>query len=64
MSTDKKLPHEKDPRQAPLDDPPRKTDWPNNKQSNQPWKGNQEKEQPDPNRPDIDLEEWQESNTH
>jgi len=64
MSTDKKGPHEEDPRETSQDDPRAKTDWPNTKQTDEPWKGNPEKEQLDPNRPDIDLEKWQESNTH
>jgi hypothetical protein len=64
MSAGKKLHHEEDPRETPLDDPRHTTDWPNTKQTNEPWKGNPEKEQIDPDRPKIDLEEWQESNTH
>jgi hypothetical protein len=59
-----KLPREQDPRETSLDDPRRQTDWPTHKQTNEPWKGNPEKDQLDPNRPDIDLERWQESNTH
>jgi hypothetical protein len=47
-----------------LDDPRQRTDWPNTKQTDEPWKGNPEKDQLDPKRPDIDLEKWQESNTH
>jgi hypothetical protein len=58
------LPDENDPRETPLDDPRQKTDWPTHKQTDEPWKGNPEKDQLDPNRPDIDLEKWQESNTH
>jgi hypothetical protein len=57
-----KLPHEEDPRETPLDDPRSKTDWPNTKQTDEPWKGHTEKEQR--NESDIDLERWQESNTH
>jgi hypothetical protein len=34
------------------------------KANDEPWKGNPENEQFDPDRPDIDLEKWQESNTH
>lgn len=48
----------------PLASPRQKTDWPNTKQTDEPWKGNPEKEQLDPVRPDIDHEKWQESNTH
>jgi hypothetical protein len=52
------------PRQTPPDDPRQKTDWPNTKQSDEPWKGNTEKEQLNPDRPKPDLEKWQESSTH
>jgi hypothetical protein len=54
--------HEEDPHETPEDDPPQKTDAPNTKQTDEPWKGNPEKEQR--NEGDIDLEKWQESNTH
>jgi hypothetical protein len=57
-----KSPNEEDPRETPLDDPRSKTDWPNTKQTDEPWKGHTEKEQR--NESDIDLEKWQESNTH
>jgi hypothetical protein len=57
-------PPEEDPRETPLDDPREQTDWPTNKQTDEPWKGNPEKDQIDPNRPPIDLERWQKSNTH
>lgn len=60
MSTKKKLPHEEDPRETPLDDPRQET--PNTKQTDEPWKGYPEKEQR--NDTDIDLEKWQESGTH
>jgi hypothetical protein len=53
-----------EPAETPLDDPRQQTDWPNTKQTDEPWKGNPEKDQLDPKRPDIDLEKWQESNTH
>jgi hypothetical protein len=49
-------PHDHDPRQ--------KTDWPNTRQSDEPWKGNPEKDQLSPDRPKPDLEKWQESKTH
>jgi hypothetical protein len=62
MSTNKKLPHEEDPRETPLDDPRKETDKPNTKQTDTPWKGYPEREQR--NEKDIDLEEWQESDTH
>jgi len=58
-----KLPHEQDPRETPLDDPRQQTDWPNTKQTNEPWKGQVEKDQQN-QKSDIDLEKWQESNTH
>ena len=62
MSVGKK-PDEEDPRETPLDDPRQETDWPNTKQTNEPWKGKVEKEQQNKDS-DIDLEKWQESNTH
>ena len=55
---------DKDPKKMPRDDPRKRTDWPPHKMTDKPWKGNPEKEQFDPDRPDIDLEAWQESNTH
>ena len=58
-----KRPNEEDPRETPLDDPRQKTDWPNTKQTDKPWKGQVEKDQQNKDR-DIDLEKWQESNTH
>jgi hypothetical protein len=64
MTTDKKLPHQKRPREISADDPRQLTDWPNTRQTDEPWKGNPEKEQFDPNQPDIDLERWHESSTH
>jgi hypothetical protein len=48
-------------KETPNDDP-RKNETPNTKQTDKPWKGNPEKEQR--NNADIDLEEWQKSNTH
>ena len=54
--------HEEDPHETPEDDPRQKTDAPNTKQTDEPWKGNPEKEQR--NEGDIDLEKWQELNTH
>jgi hypothetical protein len=44
------------------DDPQQRTDWPTTKQTDEPWKGNPEKDQLPPGRPDVDLENWQESN--
>jgi hypothetical protein len=58
----KPKPQDEDPRETPLNDPRQKTDWPNTKQTNEPWKGPVEKEQQ--NKTDIDLEKWQESDTH
>ena len=62
MSTGK-LPHEEDPRETPLDDPRQETDWPNHKQTDQPWNSQVEKDQRNEGA-DIDLEKWQEFNTH
>ena len=61
--TKQKMPHEEDPRETPLDDPRRQSDWPNTKQTDKPWKGQVEKDQQNKDT-DIDLEKWQESNTH
>jgi hypothetical protein len=58
-----KEPHEEDPRETPLDDPRQKTDWPNTKQTDEPWKGPVEKEQKNKDG-DIDLEQWHDTNTH
>jgi hypothetical protein len=50
-------------KEKPNDDPRRQTDWKNTKQTDQPWKCQVEKEQKN-NDGDIDLEKWQETNTH
>jgi hypothetical protein len=54
----KKEPHEEDARETPLNDQRQMTDWPNTKQSDEPWKGNTERDQLDPCRPKPDLEKW------
>jgi hypothetical protein len=59
-----KRPQDEDPRETPLDDPRLQTDTPHHRQTNEPWKGNPEKDQIPPDRPDFDLEKWQQSNTH
>ena len=48
-------PQGKDPRETPLDDPRQKTDWQNTRQTDEPWKGQAEKEQKNEDG-DIDLE--------
>jgi hypothetical protein len=58
-----KTPNEEDPRETPADDPRQATDWPNTKQTDRPWNGKVEKDQQNKGK-DIDLEKWQESNTH
>jgi len=63
MSKKKPPAAEDDPRETPLDDPRQKTDWPNTKQTDEPWKGNPEKEQRNDDG-DIDLEKWHRTNTH
>ena len=68
MSTEKQEPHEKnpheeDPRESPQDDPRQNSDWPNTKQTDEPWKGFTEKEQRNDDTK-IDLEKWHETNTH
>ncbi len=55
---------ENDPRETPKDDPREQNDLPTHRQTDKPWKGNPEKEQIRPDRPDFDLEKWQETNTH
>ena len=60
----KNRPHNEDTRQTPLDDPRQRTDRPTHRQTDKPWKGNPEKDQLPRDRPDIDLEKWQESDTH
>ncbi|WP_291859704.1 hypothetical protein [Bradyrhizobium sp.] len=55
-------PHEEDPRETPLDDQRQRSDWPTTKQTDEPWKGNPEKEQR--NDGDLDLEKWHRTNTH
>jgi hypothetical protein len=62
--TNKAEPQDEDPRETPLDDPRKKNDFPTHKQTDEPWKGNPEKEQFDPDQPDIDLEKWHRTNTH
>jgi hypothetical protein len=62
MSTEKKS-TDHDPRETPADDPHSKTDWPNTRQSDEPWKGNPEKQQRNKDEK-IDLEKWHESDTH
>jgi len=58
-----KEPNKVDPREeTPLDDPRQKTDWPNTKQTEEPWKGPVEKEEK-PGTGDIDLEKH-DTNTH
>jgi hypothetical protein len=49
---------------SPVQSPPGQTDKPNHKQTDEPWKGNPEKDQFDPDRSKPDLEKWQESDTH
>ena len=49
-------------KEKPNDDPRQRTDWKNTKQTDQPWKGQVEKEQKSNGR--SDLEQWQETNTH
>jgi hypothetical protein len=50
-------------RETPKDDPRQRTDKPSIKQTDEPWKGNPEKEQRSSVRKD-DLEKWQRSDTH
>jgi hypothetical protein len=50
-------------KQKPTDDPRQRTDSKNMKQTDEPWKGPPEKEQKPSDKP-LDLEKWQESDTH
>jgi hypothetical protein len=63
MSKKKEPPHKEDPSETSRDDPRQKTDWPNTKQTDEPWKGNPEKEQRNDSG-DINLEKWHRTNTH
>jgi hypothetical protein len=49
-------------KETPKDDPRQQSDQGSHRQTDKPWKGNPEKEQR--NKDKIDLEEWQETNTH
>lgn len=51
-------------KETPKDDPRQKTDLPTHKQTDEPWRGNPEKDQVAPDRPKPDLEKWQRTNTH
>jgi hypothetical protein len=50
-------------KEKPADDPRQKTDAGSLSQTDKPWKGNPEREQRNDDAK-IDLEKWQESNTH
>jgi hypothetical protein len=50
-------------KEKPNDDPRQQTDWENTKQTDQPWKGQVEKEQKNDDA-DIDLEKWHQTKTH
>jgi hypothetical protein len=50
-------------KETQADDPRQKTDQGSHSQTDQPWKGNPEKEQRNDDTK-IDLEKWQETNTH
>ena len=63
MSTEKMKPNEEDQRETPNDDPRQNTDWPNTKQTDEPWKGLPEREQRNDDG-DIDLEKWHRTGTH
>jgi hypothetical protein len=46
-------PRTDDPHENPDDDPRMENDWPTSRQTDKPWKGNPEKDQISPDRPDI-----------
>jgi len=50
-------------KETPKDDPRQKTDWGSHTQTDQPWKGNPEKEQRSETKK-SDPDKWQETNTH
>ena len=50
-------------KEAPKDDPRQKTDWGSQAQTDQPWKGNPDKEQRSGTKK-SDPDKWQETNTH
>jgi hypothetical protein len=50
-------------KEKPKDDPRQATDWKTTKQTDEPWKGPIEKEQKNDSS-SLDLEKWQETNTH
>jgi hypothetical protein len=50
-------------KERPADDPRKRTDPKTMKQTDEPWKGPPEKEQKPSDKP-IDLEKWQQSDTH
>jgi len=50
-------------KETPKDDPRQKSDQGSHRQTDKPWKGNPEKEQRNDDAK-IDLEKWQETNTH
>ena len=50
-------------KETPKDDPRQQTDEGAHPQTNQPWKGNPEKEQR-PGTKKSDPDKWQETNTH
>lgn len=50
-------------KERPTDDPRHQSDWGSHTQTDEPWKGNPEKEQgSDDTKPD--LEKWQDTRTH
>jgi hypothetical protein len=50
-------------KQRPNDDPRHRSDWRPTRQTQEPWKGPPENEQK-PSDGEVDLEKWQETNTH
>jgi hypothetical protein len=50
-------------KETPKTDPRERTDWGSSKQTDQPWKGNPEKEQRNEDAK-PDLEKWHKSSTH
>ncbi len=50
-------------KETPKDDPRQKSDWGSHVQTDQPWKGNPEKEQRSGTKK-SDPDKWQETNTH
>jgi hypothetical protein len=50
-------------KERPSDDPRDQNDFGSHRQKDEPWKGTPQKEQ-ESDKPELDLEKWQRTNTH